>query len=78
MRVELWRDSALAHWRPVAKDGADLPLGKQIPRPARQPISIGETFDFEVTPHQPGDMRLEMRTANADLIATVPIIVRPR
>ena len=78
MRVELWQDSALANWRPIAKDGADLPLERQILRPARQPISIGESFDFEVTQHRPGHLRLEMRTANGERIATVPVTVRPR
>jgi FtsP/CotA-like multicopper oxidase with cupredoxin domain len=78
MRVELWRGDALAQWRPIAKDGAALPIPRQIERSARQPITLGETFDFEVTPREPGEMRLEMRTGNGLVIATVPIIVQPQ
>jgi manganese oxidase len=38
-------------WRPVAKDGTALPPGSQVARPAwRQPVSVGETFDFLVDP----------------------------
>ena len=41
-------------WRPVAKDGADLPPGQQVVRPAlRQTIAVGETFDFVIDPFPP-------------------------
>ena len=41
-------------WKPVAKDGADLPLNQQEPRPAvRQTVSVGETYDFIVDPLPP-------------------------
>jgi manganese oxidase len=34
-------------WRPIAKDGANLPPNQQTVRPAlRQQISVGETYDF--------------------------------
>ena len=65
MRMDLFRDSTLVAWRPVAKDGADLPRGRQIERTARQPISIGETFDFEFTPTAAGEYRLEGWTGNS-------------
>ena len=41
-------------WKPVAKDGADLPLNQQVARPAvRQTVSVGETYDFVVDPPSP-------------------------
>jgi manganese oxidase len=36
-----------ATWKPVTKDGAPLPPSQCAPRPARQIISVGETYDFE-------------------------------
>jgi FtsP/CotA-like multicopper oxidase with cupredoxin domain len=41
-------------WKPIAKDGADLPLNQQEARPAvRQTVSVGETYDFIVDPPPP-------------------------
>jgi FtsP/CotA-like multicopper oxidase with cupredoxin domain len=71
MRIEMLRDNVLATWTPIAKDGADLPISRRVPRPARQRLSIGETADFEFTPTLPGPMRLEMRTASGRLLGTV-------
>jgi hypothetical protein len=44
----------------------------------RQLISMGETYDFELSPRQPGMLRLEVRAsgASARLLARVPLIVR--
>jgi FtsP/CotA-like multicopper oxidase with cupredoxin domain len=82
LRVELWRDSTHAAWRPVAKDGADLPASGQGARPGRAFMGIGETYDVEVTPETAGDLRLEVRLgppwpAPSALMTTVPIRVRP-
>jgi FtsP/CotA-like multicopper oxidase with cupredoxin domain len=76
IRAEVWRDSTLAQWRAVAKDGADLPEAKRVMGPARQPITIGETYDFELTPQEAGAMRLEIRTGNGVLLTTMPLMVR--
>ena len=35
-------------WTPVTKDGAPLPPSARIPKPARQTIAVGETYDFEL------------------------------
>ncbi len=48
-------------WTPVAKDGRDLPPSARAQRPARQVVSIGETYDFEYTPRRPGTLLLEVR-----------------
>ena len=50
---------AAVNWRPLAKDGADLPPGQQGVRPAKLTITIGETYDFEIHPQSAGDLTLE-------------------
>ena len=76
IRVEVRRDTSLAQWRSLAKDGADLPNASRKLLPARQPISIGETYDFELIPSEAGAMRLEVRSGNGVLLATMPLVVR--
>jgi FtsP/CotA-like multicopper oxidase with cupredoxin domain len=73
IRVELRRDTTLLTWRAVAKDGGELPAARQLARPARQQISIGETYDFELTPAAAGEYRLEVRTGNGVLIAVMSL-----
>ena len=53
-------DTLLVRWRPVGKDGADLPPAARTLVPAVQVVSIGETYDFEVEPTAPGSLRLEV------------------
>jgi len=67
------KDTMIVDWRPVAKDGFDLPSAMQSPRPARQMVSMGETYDFEYTPQRRGTLRLEVRTSQ--LVVRVPIRV---
>jgi FtsP/CotA-like multicopper oxidase with cupredoxin domain len=76
IRVEAWRDSTEARWRAVAKDGADLPEARKVIGLARQTISIGETYDFELTPQETGAMRLEVRSGNGVLLTTMPLAIR--
>ncbi len=47
-------------WRPIAKDGADLPAGQREPRPAQLTIGVGETYDFEFRPDRAGELALEV------------------
>lgn len=56
----LRRDTTLATWRLLAKDGADLPLAQAGPRPAVQFLSVGETDDVEFSPPAPGEYVLTM------------------
>jgi FtsP/CotA-like multicopper oxidase with cupredoxin domain len=72
----LTSDSALARWRPVAKDGADLPQSQRTARPAWWLTGPGETADFEYTPRAKGDLRLEVKTRLSGWI--VPVAVRVR
>ena len=76
IRLELRRDGEVSKWRVVAKDGADLPAARRRTGAARQPISIGETVDVEVTPVAAREMRLEARTVTGGLLGVIPIRVR--
>ena len=49
-----------ATWRPIAKDGADLPTGQRELCPAELTISVGETYDFEFRPERAGELSLEV------------------
>lgn len=74
--VLVLRDTSLVQWRALAKDGADLPQAKKIVGKARQLVSIGETYDFEIVPEKTGEMRLEIRASNGALVGTMPLIVK--
>jgi FtsP/CotA-like multicopper oxidase with cupredoxin domain len=71
-------DTLVLQWRPIAKDGADLPESARAPRIGRQIVSMGETYDFEVTPTRPGFLQIEVRAAvgQRTLLNRVPIEVR--
>ena len=80
--MELWRDGARAPWRPVAKDGAELPTSARVASPAQTRLGIGETYDVEITPEAVGDLRLEVRTGlprpqPTVVLTTLPITVHP-
>ena len=60
----LGADSSTTQWMAVAKDGMDLPAHQRVMRAASQPVSIGETYDFEFTPVAPGRYLLQLRLPN--------------
>jgi len=71
------RDTLLVRWRPLAKDGYDLPVAARVPVPAQQDVADGETYDFTYTPQRSGMLHVEFR-ANGPahpLIVRVPIRV---
>jgi FtsP/CotA-like multicopper oxidase with cupredoxin domain len=76
-RLELRRDTVVAEWRVVAKDGVDLPPDGRQRRRAQLPISIGETYDIELAPEEPGDLRVEFRASNGAVLMRLPIEVLP-
>jgi hypothetical protein len=76
-RAELWRDSTMSSWRPLAKDGADLPESWRVSQPAHTIISIGETMDFEFVPVPGAGLRLDVRAATGAVLASLPITVVP-
>jgi manganese oxidase len=69
-------DTAYAQWRPIAKDGADLPPGQATPRPAHLLTGAGETADFEVSFPAPGVWRLEVKSQLSGW--HIPVTVRVR
>ncbi|HET9385474.1 MAG TPA: hypothetical protein VFO67_10025, partial [Gemmatimonadales bacterium] len=77
MRVEVRRDTTLLSWRARAKDGRELAATRQLVRPARQTISIGETYDVEFTPGEAGEYRLEVQRANGGRLAVMLLRASP-
>jgi manganese oxidase len=69
-------DAGYAHWRPIAKDGADLPPGQAMARPAHLLTGPGETADFEVFFPSPGTWRLEVKSQLSGW--HIPVAVRVR
>ena len=47
-------------WRALGKDGQGLPPGQANVREARQNVTVGETYDFELQPEKPGGLMLEV------------------
>ena len=61
--VVLTTGGAPAAWRPIGKDGAELPAALKASRPARFRIAVGETYDFEWTPQAAGTSALSFDLA---------------
>jgi manganese oxidase len=76
MIVRLVRDSTLVSWRAVAKDGMDLPPDRATVRRAVQQMGNGETYDFELAPTEPADLKLVVTSAVGVLLAEMPVVVR--
>jgi FtsP/CotA-like multicopper oxidase with cupredoxin domain len=76
MITRLLRDSSLVTWRALAKDGMDLPPQRATVRPAMQQLGNGETYDFELAPAVPGDLRFTVTAAGGAPLATMPVRVR--
>jgi manganese oxidase len=60
INVSLGLGDLPATWRPIAKDGADLPAGQRKICPAQLTIGVGETYDFEFIPEKTGELALEV------------------
>jgi len=61
--MELRDDAGIVRWRPIAKDGADLPPLQATTRPAQLQLGAGETWDFLWTPAR-GRYTLKVDTFN--------------
>jgi manganese oxidase len=73
--LTLLSDTTPVRWRALAKDGADLPAALATERPARQLVSVGETYDFEVTLKEARQLRLELLDGKV-VLARLPVEVR--
>jgi manganese oxidase len=68
LTVSLLAGSSPVAWRAIAKDGADMPVSQATERPARQTVSVGETYDFEFESRSATELRLEVfRPARATI-----------
>lgn len=68
-------DASSPQWVPLAKDGFDLPVWQRTSRFAHQRVSIGETYDFQVTFPVPGAYAFEGRFGDGAIYARQPIHV---
>jgi len=76
--VTLTSPANAVQWTPVAKDGADLSASQRQPRPAnRQPLSVGETIDFEWRPPAPGVYWIEVRRGSGEWMGQTRVVVTP-
>ncbi|HXG72325.1 MAG TPA: hypothetical protein VNJ04_17105, partial [Gemmatimonadaceae bacterium] len=66
VRFTLLSDSTVVRWKALAKDGADLPPAQRITRRAVQGLSVGETYDFELAPPEPGQYWLFIESVLAN------------
>jgi FtsP/CotA-like multicopper oxidase with cupredoxin domain len=76
MIARLMRDSVSSTWRPLAKDGMELPPDQSAIRPAVQQMGNGETYDFEFVPGVPGELRFIVTSGVGDILVEMPIHVR--
>lgn len=67
---------APVQWTPLAKDGADLPQHQRRGREARQLVSVGETYDFEIQPTFDKPLWLELRRGNGEWVAQVLLVAK--
>lgn len=58
--LALKRNGNPVEWRPLAKDGADLPPAHQKLRRAEELVGVGETYDYEFQPNDSGELVLEV------------------
>lgn len=76
MRMRLLKESSLLTWRALAKDGRDLPDERASAGEAEIQMGNGETYDFDFTPSETGDLRLDVTNAAGGLLVSMPIHVR--
>ena len=66
-----------ARWRPLARDGADLPAALRGATSALMSMGPGETADFTYVPSRPGSMMLEVWIEGGQRVA-LPVVVQAR
>lgn len=76
-RITLVQGDSAVHWKPLAKDGADLPPSAQAIRPATLLAGPGETMDFEYQPTAPGLLRLKVEQRTGAWKTHLPLLVTP-
>ena len=77
LAVTLSAGNEPVNWRPLAKDGAELPVALRNPVAAlRQTIATGETFEFDVEPAAGGGWWLEVKRASGEWVQQVRVELR--
>ena len=76
LRFSVERDSAdYVAWRPLAKDGADLPASQSAERSGNEVLAVGETFDAAVA-LPPGSYAVTVRVPRGRLLYRREVEVR--
>lgn len=77
-RVRLLADTTLSDWRPIAKDGADLPPLQAARRPADFFLMPGETYDVEVMRPGAANLTLEVTTLprGTPIVTRIPVHIK--
>jgi FtsP/CotA-like multicopper oxidase with cupredoxin domain len=68
-------DTTVQTWRPLAKDGADLPPSASVAQRASKRLGVGETFDAEFIAPEPGEYRLTIGIPTQQMTYSRRIIV---
>lgn len=68
IHLRMMRNGAPVQWTPLAKDGRALAPWQRTPVDARQPINIGETFDFGMETPDTGAVALEFWRADGTIL----------
>jgi FtsP/CotA-like multicopper oxidase with cupredoxin domain len=63
-------------WTLAGKDGMHMPAAARKPQPARQLVTVGETYDFEFSPAASGPMWMELRRGSGELLKQWSVTVR--
>lgn len=76
LRFRLSDDSTVHSWRPLAKDGADLPAALQTSQRATLEMGPGETADFLWVPPRAGRYMLEVWMLPTGQRVALPIVAK--
>ena len=68
-------ETRAASWKPLARDGADLPVALRTATAAVLRMGPGETADFTYVPTRPGTMMLEVWIRRGQRVV-LPVEVR--
>jgi manganese oxidase len=79
LRLRLVRNGGLERWTPLAKDGWDYPPERRVAARSEQLVSIGETYDFSFRPTVQGELALEVRRGDGELVTreVIRVVRRP-
>lgn len=70
-------EAQATQWKPLARDGADLPAALRVPKAAVVAMGPGETADFTYVPTRAGTMALEVWIDGGQRV-TLPVEVEAR